>query len=236
MPAAKEIEKGYPFDDSATESDLTKLSAFLNPVDGKFSKFYDDRLKKYFEESNGKLKVKDTSDVKFSDEFVAYLNNLTTLRKALFGTSQTPKFEYAFVLKAAKDSLIDITIDGQKVSSEGTPSINGSFPAAAGGASGVVIAFGTSGATTTGSAPAGNSNAAPAKPPANDASGKSFTGSWGLFKFVDAGKPSKQATGEYALSYAIGGKSFSATIKPSGGDPFDKSVFKAIKAPQTLVK
>ncbi|MGB5015497.1 MAG: hypothetical protein WBO68_15860 [Pyrinomonadaceae bacterium] len=55
LPAAKEIEKGYPFEDGTAEADLTKLTAFLNPVDGKLSKFYDERLKKYFEESNGAL-------------------------------------------------------------------------------------------------------------------------------------------------------------------------------------
>ena len=35
LPGAKEIEKGYPFEDGQTEADLTKLTAFLNPSDGK---------------------------------------------------------------------------------------------------------------------------------------------------------------------------------------------------------
>ena len=53
---------------------------------------------------------------------------------------------------------------------------------------------------------------------------------------VDAGKPQKQAGGEYNLSYSVGGKSVSATIKPSGGDLFDKSIFRRVKAPQNMLK
>jgi len=36
--------------------------------------------------------------------------------------------------------------------------------------------------------------------------------------------------------YRVGGKNVQATIKPSGGDPFDKSIFRNLKAPQTMVK
>jgi type VI protein secretion system component VasK len=71
--------------------DLTKLTAYLNPNDGTFSKFYKDRLEKYFEEVNGQLKVKDSADIKkddFTPEFIAYLNNVIALRKALFGPAQ----------------------------------------------------------------------------------------------------------------------------------------------------
>ena len=75
--------------------------------------------------------------------------------------------------------------------------------------------------------------------PANSAtSGEplKFPGNWGLFRFVDKGNPSKQSGDEYALSYNIGGKSVSATIKPSGGDLFDKNIFRQVKAPQNLLK
>ena len=234
MPAAKEIEKGFPFEDGQTESDLTKLTAFLNPTDGKLSKFYDDRLKKYFEESNGQLKLKETAEIKFSDEFVAYLNNAFALRKALYGSGNTPKFEYAFALKVGKDSLVEVTIDGQKVTSEGTASINGTFPAAQSAETGVIVSSGASGAATTGP-PAGTNSAVP-PPTSSDSSSLKFPGTWGLFRFVDAGKPQKQAGGEYNLSYSVGGKSVSATIKPSGGDLFDKSIFRRVKAPQNMLK
>jgi len=243
LPAAKEIEKGYPFEDGTAESDLTKLTAFLNPVDGKLSKFYDERLKKYFEESAGALKLKDTAEVKFSDEFVAYLNNAFALRKALFGTSATPKFEYEFAFKPSKDTIIEVVIDGQKITSEGTASIKGTFPAAASVETGVTMSSGSAAPaepSTTAPTPTGNSNSSvPAKPATtqpSDASSPKFPGNWGLFRFVDTGKPLKQAGGEYALSYTVGGKGISATIKPSGGDLFDKSIFSNVKAPQNLLK
>lgn len=238
LPAAKEIEKGFPFEDGQAESDLTKLTAFLNPVDGKLSKFFEDKLKKYFEESNGQLKLKDTSDVKFSEEFVAYLNNAFALRKALFGTNATPKFDYAFVLKAGKDTLVEMTIDGQKVTPDGTASINGTFPAAQSAETGVIVTSGSTGPAPAAPAPAVNTNSAvPVKPASgNDSSNLKFPGTWGLFRFVDAGKPQKQPTGEYALSYSVGGKSVAATIKPNGGDLFDKSIFRQLKAPATLLK
>ena len=233
LPAGKDIEVGYPFQDGAAEADLTKLTAYLNPTDGKFSKFYDERLKRYFEESNGQLKLKDTAEVKFSDEFVVYLNNAINLRKALFGANATPKFEYEFSLQPVQGEVVEITIDGQKATSDATGSIKGTFPAS-GTDTGVFINSAGASTPTTGPAPAANSNTAPAKPqpPTGDsaAGSKRYPGSWGLFRFVDDGKPQKQPGGEYLLTFNIGGKSVTATIKPTGGDPFDKTVFKNLKA------
>jgi type VI secretion system protein ImpL len=240
-PAAREIETGYPFDDSQTEVDLTKLSGYLNPSDGKLSQFYDQRLKKYFEESNGQLKLKADSPVKFSDEFVAYLNAAFALRKALYGTSPTPKFEYEITLQPSKDGMVQLMIDGQKVSSDGTGAFKGTFPAATGSETGVLISFGS--VSDTAAPPAANTantNTAPKTPAQPTASSSAteqrFPGNWGLFKFVDAGKPQKQASGDYLLTYNLGGKTVTAVIKPSGGDLFDKSIFKSFKAPQNFLK
>lgn len=235
LPAAKEIEQGYPFQDGATEADMAKLTAYLNPSDGKFSKFYDDRLKQYFEESNGQLKLKDTAEVKFTDEFIAYLNAAMNLRKALYGTSATPKFEYEFSLGQVQGSLVEITIDGQKATSDASGSITGTFPAS-GTDTGVFINSGGSGATPSASpAPGANANTS-AKSSSTDSGQTRFQGTWGLFRFVEAGQPKKQPGGEYSLNYNIGGKSVSATIKPTGGDLFDKTIFRAVKAPQSFVK
>jgi type VI protein secretion system component VasK len=233
LPAAKEIEKGYPFEDGQTEADLTKLSAYLNPVDGKFSQFYNGQLKKYFDESNGQLKPKQGADMQFTDDFVAYLNSAISLQKALYGTSQTPKFEYEFALKPVQGALVEITIDGQKATSDATGSIKGTFPAS-GTDTGVFINFGSTSATTGGSTPATNSNSAPQ--PTGDSSSKKYQGTWGLFRFVDDGHPQKQSSGEYLLTYTVGGKPISATIKPSGGDLFDKNIFRSLKAPQAFLK
>jgi type VI secretion system protein ImpL len=246
LPAAKEIEKGYPFEDGSNDADLTKLTAFLKPGEGTFSKFYDSRLANYFEEANGQLKLKDTADVKFSDEFIAYLNSAMALRKGLFGTNPTPKFEYEFSLKPAKDALIEVSIDGQNIKSEGTGSIKGTFPASGSAETGVILSFASTSGTTSTSAPAtpsansSNSNVSSGARPqsGSDSSAQplKFPGNWGLFRFVDAGRPQKQAGGEYLLTYSLGGKSVTATVKPSGGDLFDKNIFRQLKAPQNLLK
>ncbi|HEY2865890.1 MAG TPA: hypothetical protein VGJ02_02245, partial [Pyrinomonadaceae bacterium] len=235
LPAAKDIEKGYPFEDGQNEADMTKLTAFLNPNDGQFTQFYKTRIQKYFEESNGQVKPIQGSDVQFSDDFVAYLNNVMNLQKTLYGTSPTPKFEYEFGIKPVSGGLVQITLDGQKVSSDATGTIKGTFPGS-GTDLGVIIELGSTSATTTSGTPAAaNSNSA-AKPASSDPGQKTWPGTWGLFRFVDDGHPVKGSGGEYTLGYNVGGKSITATIKPTGGDPFDKNAFKSIKAPPTVLK
>lgn len=232
MPAGKEIEKGYPFEDGQAEADLTKLAAYLNPNDGKFSKFYKDKVEKYFEEADGKLKLKDGAGVPFTDEFVAYLNNAVALRKALFGTNPTPKFEYEFSLKGDKSTLVEVSIDGQKITSEGTGSIKGTFPASGSAETGVIVNLASTGGTTS----TGAANANTSTPSPSGSGPLTFPGNWGLFRFIDAGRPQKQADGSYTMSYSVGGKPLSATIRPSGGDPFDKNLFRNLKVPATIVK
>ncbi|MEO7674537.1 MAG: type VI secretion system membrane subunit TssM [Pyrinomonadaceae bacterium] len=247
LPAAKDIEKGYPFDDGATEADLKNLTAFLAPGEGKLSQFFDSKLKNYFEESNGQFKQKENGEFQFTDEFVAYLNNSFNLRKALYGTSPTPKFEYEFTFQAGKDALVEITIDGQETNSQGTRSLKGTFPAAGSAETGVLMKLAsTSGTTSSSSVPppsanSSNSNVsttskAPSSPGSSSTTQIIHQGTWGLFKFVDAGGAQKQAGGEYLLRYTLGGKAITATIKPNGGDLFDKNIFKQVKAPQNFLK
>lgn len=258
LPKAKEAERGYPFEDSATEADLTKLTAYLNPVNGTLTKFYSERLEKYFEESNGQLKVKDTSEVKFSPEFVAYLNNAFRLRETLFGKSATAAFEYEFKLQPVKDSVIEVKIDGQVVTSSGTSSTKFKFPAGSATETGAFINFastaepsGTSGKPLPTATPAASNtntsaNTAPtASPfknflqsptPSSGSGDLKFPGTWGLFRFFQAGSPKKSGSGEYILTYKLGGKTITATVRPSGGDLFDRSLFTSAKAPQNFLK
>lgn len=244
FPGSKEIEKGYPFEDVENQADLKNLTLFLAPGEGKLSKFFDERLKNYFEESNGQYRVKEGSDLQFTDEFVTYLNNAFALQKALYGTSATPKFEYEFVLKPAKDAIIEVSIDGQPVKSEGTGSLKGTFPGSSTSETGVIVKLAsTSGTTSSSSVPpsANSSNSNVSSPSGSPSSGSSgelvFQGQWGLFKFVDRGGPEKQPGGEYLLKYTVGGKSVTATIKAVGGiDVFDKNTFKRLRAPQNLFK
>lgn len=229
LPAAREIEKGYPFDDSQTDADLTKLTDFLAPEKGKFSEFYDKKLSSYFEEVNGQLKQKENAEIKFSDEFITYLNNAMNLRKALFGSSPTPKFEYAFTLKPTTGSLVEVIIDGKKATSEGTGALTVAFPGS-GAEIGVLMNLVSSGATTSSTTSSNTSTTA------SDPAQKKYPGPWGIFRFVDDGRPQKLPGPEYNLSYNLGGKSVSATIKPSGGDLFDKTIFKQVKAPDAFIK
>ena len=65
---------------------------------------------------------------------------------------------------------------------------------------------------------------------------KSFSGPWGLFKFFDASNPQKQTDNSYLLSYKLkSGKSLTAKITPSGGDQFNKDLYK-LRAPKTILK
>jgi type VI protein secretion system component VasK len=255
LPQAKEIEAGFPFADGAAETDLTKLTAYLAPETGSFSKFYKDNLQKYFEGNPGQMKLKDTSAVKFSDEFIAYLNKIMLLREALYGKNQTPNFEYEFKLLPVTDGILEGTVDGQPVKSDSTVKLK--FPAAGGTETGVNINFSASGGTvsTSGTTPASsntatnsatsNTNSTPVtrptpKPTTNSDSSSATSikkpGTWGLFRFFNEGSPTKDPTGEYVLTYTLGGKTVKATVKPSGGDLFDKELFKSARAPEKFLK
>ncbi len=234
LAAAKTVERGYPFEDSTDDTNITALTEFLNPATGRFSQFYDQQLARYFEESGGVLKVKETSELKFSDEFVAYLNNVMAIRRALYGSSPTPKFDYEFTLQPVTGGMVEVTLDGQKVTSEGTGSFKATFPSAT-AETGVLINMVSMGGSPPPLSPpppsAANSNSATAS-----AQQRTFPGTWGLFRFVDASNPQKQPGGEYSLSFAIGGSNVSATIKPTGGDVFDRNMFRQTRAPQSFLK
>ena len=261
LPQAKEIEKGFPFEDAPNEADINKLTAYLNPVNGSFSKFYDEQLKKNFDGNPGQLKLKDSSSVKLSDEFVAYLNKALTLREILYQKNAAPGFEYEFKLLPVADSIIDVTIDGQQVSSSGTGATKLKFPASTGAETGVLMSFNSTGGTTSTSGtalPANTSTATNTAAPtaANTNSASKFVqsnsnskapadssssiikrpGNWGLFRFFYEGNPQKSATGEYALTYKLGGKTVMAAINPSGGDLFDKDLFRTMRAPDKFLK
>ena len=255
LPKAKEIENGYPFTD-AGEADLNKLTAYLNPTNGVLSKFYTERLEKYFEESGGQLKVKESAEVKFSPEFVTYLNNAFKLRQALFGTGDKPNFEYEFKLSPVKEgAIVEVSIDNQKTDSTGTGAAKFKFPAQSGGETGAILRFtGASSdvpAAPTSAPPPTNANSSananvaatpntsktPANTSPNAGSGTlPFPGQWGLFKMVDAGAPQKAQTGEYVLTYKLGGKEIKASVRPTGGDLFDKTIFRSVKAPEKILK
>ncbi|MCW5959879.1 MAG: type VI secretion system membrane subunit TssM [Pyrinomonadaceae bacterium] len=238
---SNEISKSYPFENGGNDIDLKKLSDFLNPKSGTLSTFYKSSLAQYFDETNDGIKPREDSEVKFSDAFVKYLNDAFKLQKALYGNDgATPNFEYEFTLGAVKDAVVEVTIDGQKVTSEGTGSNKLTFPASS-GETGVFINFAST-AGTTAPAPAASPSTSTANSgnmtvsSPNSTEPLKFPGTWGLFKFFDAGNPQKQESGEYSLTYNFGGKSLTAKVKPTGGDLFDRTIFTALKAPENIFK
>jgi len=131
-----------------------------------------------------------------------------------------------------KDAIVEISLDGQPVKSEGTGSIKGTFPGAGAADTGVLISLGSTSGLT--SAAPSNSNSSPA--PTSSASSLKYQGNWGLFRFVDASRPQKQPGGEYLLTFSVGGKPVTATIKSSGGDLFDKTIFRQVRIPQSFLR
>ena len=239
--AAQKAEQGYPFDVSDTNADFANLKNYFAPSSGKLSQFYDNNnLKKYFDGTPGQLKLKDNAP--FTQEFVDYLNKAFTLQKALFSKGDDVKFDYNFELTTPKDVLlVEMTIDGISISSAEKPSSPISFPATTGGGNGVSIKIlSTTGTTSTsGTTPTTSPTATPKSKfienNNNSPEEKSFSGPWGLFRFFDASNPQKQDN-SYSLSYKLkSGKSLTAKITPSGGDQFNKDLYK-LRAPKTILK
>lgn len=226
LKEAKSIETGYPFVNSSNSvTDLKAVSNFLNPQNGTLTTFYNNRLKNFFDgDPDTGLKVKDDSPVKFTPEFVAYLNNAFKLRKALFGTSPTPGFEYDFIISKEGGTVVVGTIDGTQVSSRDTGSFKLKFPAQSGinGVSLNILSANSTVSTDQGSQSA----------PMN----LNFPGEWGLFKFVDAASSKSKTQSGYNLTYSRGGMTARIQIRPLGGDPFDRSLFSAIRAPAQILQ
>ncbi len=264
LSKAQEIESGYPFSSSG-EADFTKLTAYLNPVNGTLSQFYDKNLKKNFDEVDGKLKQKDNPELKFDDDFVAYLNNAFRLREAMFGKNASAVFEYEVKLQPInKDTVVELSIDGQKITTEGTSSAKFTFPAKSGETGAFLTIVSTDSTSSSSGSPSTNPTPSPSPSPSGSPSPSPsasatpakfeqttpkptpktessapkdlrYPGKWGIFQLMDTGSPQK-INGVYSVTWRVGGKTVKATITPSGGDLFDKSLFRSVKAPQNLLK
>src|SRR5262249_112567 len=156
---------GFPFTDSG-EVPVTDLARFLNPVNGEFTVFFNDKLSSSFEDVQGKWKLKESGAFKFSDNFVNYLNGGLRLRDALFPNGGgAPEVSYEITLQPVPGADVSIQIDGNRVETRGTSARSAKFiwPARA-GESGAQITVIKGGQTSE--------NAVP----------KAFPGEWGLFK------------------------------------------------------
>lgn len=246
VPVARKAEQGYPFEAGETNADFTNLREYLG--NGKaLMKFYDENLKRFFDGTPGQLKLKNPESAPFSPEFVDYLNKALLLRAALFSKGDDVKFTYNFELLNAKDAIVEMTIDGVKVSSaESTQSSQIDFPAPSGGGNGVTIKVLSTTETTSTSAnpspspvssPSPSSTPRPSTQSTTSGGGeKQFLGPWGLFRFMDDAGAKKESEKVYRLSYRLrNGKVVEAKVTAAGEDPFNREIYK-LRAPENILK
>ncbi|HKP87048.1 MAG TPA: type VI secretion system membrane subunit TssM, partial [Blastocatellia bacterium] len=212
-PRARALESAFPFADASSDAPVTDLAKFLNPANGQFTAFFNERLASSFEEAQGKWKLKESGAVKLSDNFVGYLNSARQLRDALFpGGGQQPDVSYEIKLQAAPGADVRIEVDGSSVETRSASAQAAKFtwPARA-GASGARILVLRNGQQAE----------------------VSFPGEWGLFRMFAAGKPTKSGENQFQLSWAVGPVTVRATLQPSSAtSPFDRRLFLQLRAPQ----
>jgi type VI protein secretion system component VasK len=196
--------------------DLTK---FLNPVSGQLSTFYANQLASSFEGTPGQLRLKESAPIRFSPEFVAYLNAALQLREDLFPAgSPEPKLGYTLALEPTPGADVVVDIDGRSAST-GTPQLNNVWPPGPGGSGAKITAF-----------PSG----APDAPQP-----QTWSGPWALFKmFLAGGAPAEAAGNQYPLAWSLGnGVTVRARLQPSSSaNPFGGRLkhFKDLRAPQSI--
>lgn len=216
-PKAHALESGFPFTDTG-ESSVTDLARFLNPSNGQFTTYFNERLATSFEDAQGRWKLKESSVFKFSDEFVKYLNDARRLREALFpNNGPQPEVSYDITLQPVANTDITIEIDGTRVETRGTSPASAKFiwPARS-GASGAKITV---------------------LPNGGEPAEKTYPGEWGLFKMFGAGGATKTGDNQYTLQINVGGVPVKATLRPSSANnPFERSLFTNLRAPENLQK
>jgi type VI secretion system protein ImpL len=215
-PRARAIESGFPFTE-AGEASVSDLARFLNPVNGQFTTFFNERLGTSFEDAQGQWRLKETGGFKFSNDFVSYLNNARRLREALFPNGgQQPEVTYDVTLQPVANADIRIEIDGTQVETRGTSPASAKFiwPARSGSSGAKITVIGSAG-----------------EPPAE----RTFPGSWGLFKMFAEGGASRTADNQFALEWNVGGVPVRATLRPSSiNNPFQRTLFTNLHAPQNI--
>ncbi len=216
-PRAHAIESGYPFTDSG-EASLTDLAGFLNPVNGQFTQFFNKNLATSFDDVQGQWKLKESGAIRFSDDFVRYINNVRKLREAMFENGgQQPEVGYDLTLQATPNTDVVIEIDGTKLEVRGNSPQSAKFiwPARSGSSGARITVLPNGGETVE----------------------RTFPGTWGLFKVIDAGSRGMSGAAQFDLSWNVGTAQVRATLRAaSANNPFQRSLFKNLRAPQNLQK
>src|SRR5262252_79773 len=210
-PKAHAIESGYPFTDTG-EASITDVASYLNPSSGLFTQFFNKNLATSFDEVQGQWKLKETGAVRFSDDFVKYLNSARKLREAMFANGgQQPEVGYDLTLQPVANSDVIIEIDGTKVEVRGNSAQSAHFTwPARSGSSGAKISVVPNGGETA---------------------DRSFSGSWGLFKMIDAGSRGASGGSQIDLAWNVGNVQVRASLRPaSATNPFNRSLFKNLHA------
>jgi type VI secretion system protein ImpL len=199
------FEAGFPFTDGGPDISLAALSQYLNPQDGELTRFFNERLKPYFEDD---WTVKKEAADKFSPAFVDYLGKAKRLRDALFPDGgRAPRAEYQLALAPAADGLVRVEIDGGAVSTPDKLTANLGWP---GDKSGVRVTLTpTNGQDVT----------------------KAYAGEWGLLHMFRESGGGAGTTPPFALQPAAGVR---LQLQPKSGNPFQRDLFAALKAPKTL--
>jgi type VI secretion system protein ImpL len=204
------LESRFPFNDSSEDASVTAMVAFLNPDKGELTKFFNDRLKPYFEEDWSPRKE---ATEKFSPEFINFLKNARRLRDNLFpGGGSQPNVEYQIALgQTVRNALVKIEIDGNVLEPD-KPTPPFKWP---GNKSGVKITF----VPTTG----------PNTGQTQDLlQGKGVAGEWGLLRMVGASGGSNTQ-----LQLNVSG--LRLTIQPKSGNIFQRELFTTVRAPKTAL-
>jgi type VI secretion system protein ImpL len=206
------LESRFPFTDATDDASVTTLAAFLNPDKGELTKFFNDRLKPYFEEDWSPRK--EAAD-KFSPEFISFLKNARRLRDNLFpaGGSQ-PNVEYQIALaQTRKNAIVKVEIDGNVLEPD-KPTPPFKWP---GNRSGVKIAV----VPTTG--PGTGQTQDLAQP---------FTGEWGLLRMFTASGGNSVQNGEVQLNV----NGVRLAIQPKSGNLFQRDLFTTLRAPKKALQ
>jgi type VI secretion system protein ImpL len=213
-PDAHALEAGFPFADDGS-APVKKLAELLNPVNGRLTVFFRDRLAGSFDDVEGRWELKKQGALPLSPQFVEYLNNARRLREALFpGNKDQPDVTYNFILKPVPGVYVAADVDGVHAETDGSApdSKQGFWPSRRD----------TSGAILTVKPVGGQASPPPL----------AYSGEWGVFKLFAAGRPSRTADNQYELSWNVGGVSVRATFQSA--DPLQRNLFTRLRAPATL--
>jgi type VI secretion system protein ImpL len=210
---SQSLEAGFPFADAGSDSSVAALAQFLNPQDGELTKFFNERLATFFDETW--TPKRDAAD-KFAPDFIAYLANAKKLSDALFpDKGKQPKIEYQISVAPIKGAIIRVVIDGNTITAPDKPSASFQWPGD------------KSGATITTTPSTGEDVSVP------------FPGEWGLLHLFRQSGGGEGKGAQFTLQVKPAGAAITVppvaiTVQPKSGTIFQRDLFAALKAPKRL--